>query len=100
MANEKLMDKVMSEEDLELVAGGAGYAYIMKRKDGKYDVVGASGKLTPAQVKGILAGKPPAALGITKSISTHFHVGVQADKLDLLKKKLNKVYKGCKFQNM
>ena len=95
-----LMDKIMSDEELELVAGGAGYAYFMKREDGKYDIVSATDKLTPEQVKGILAGKAPAELGITKSIKTNFHVGIQADKLDAVKEKLNKIYKGCTFQDI
>lgn len=99
MTNE-LMNQVMTDMELDNVVGGAGYAYIMKRKDGKYDIVSATDKLTPAQVKGILAGKPPASLGIVKSIRTHFHVGIQANKLDAIKQKLNKVYKGCKFQNL
>ena len=96
----ELMNQVMTDMELDNVVGGAGYAYIMKRKDGKYDIVSATDKLTPAQVKGILAGKPPASLGIVKSIRTHFHVGIQANKLDAIKQKLNKVYKGCKFQNL
>lgn len=99
MTNE-LMNQVMTDMELDNVVGGAGYAYIMKRKDGKYDIVSATDKLTPAQVKGILAGKPPASLGIVKSIRIHFHVGIQANKLDAIKQKLNKVYKGCKFQNL
>ncbi len=99
MTNE-LMNQVMTDMELDNVVGGAGYAYIMKRKDGKYDIASATDKLTPAQVKGILAGKPPASLGIVKSIRTHFHVGIQANKLDAIKQKLNKVYKGCKFQNL
>lgn len=99
MANE-LMDKLMSDMELDNVVGGAGYAYFMKRKDGKYDIVSATDKLTPAQVKGILAGKPPASLGIVKSIKTHFHVGIQADKLDAVKQRLNKIYNGCTFQDI
>ena len=100
MANKEIMNKVMSEEELELVAGGAGYAYFMKRKDGKYDIVSATDKLTPEQVKGTLAGKAPAQLGIAKSIRTNFHVGITADKLPAVKQKLNKLYKGCTFQNI
>lgn len=99
MANE-LMDKLMSDMELDNVVGGAGYAYFMKRKDGKYDIVSATDKLTPEQVKGILAGKSPARLGIVKSIKTHFHVGIQADKLDAVKQKLNKIYNGCTFQDI
>ncbi len=99
MANE-LMDKLMSDMELDNVVGGAGYAYFMKRKDGKYDIVSATDKLTPEQVKGILAGKSPASLGIVKSIKTHFHVGIQADKLDAVKQKLNKIYNGCTFQDI
>ena len=99
MANE-LMDKLMSDMELDNVVGGAGYAYFMKRKDGKYDIVSATDKLTPAQGKGILAGKPPASLGIVKSIKTHFHVGIQADKLDAVKQQLNKIYNGCTFQDI
>lgn len=34
MANE-LMDKLMSDMELDNVVGGAGYAYFMKRKDGR-----------------------------------------------------------------
>ena len=48
MTNE-LMDKVMTETELDDVAGGAGYAYFVKRKDGKYDVVSANDRLTPEQ---------------------------------------------------
>ncbi len=99
MTNE-LMDKVMTDTELDNVAGGAGYAYFMKRKDGKYDIVSATDELTPEQVKGILAGKAPAQLGIAKSISTKFHVGVQADKLPAIKQRLNKIYNGCTFQDL
>ena len=99
MTNE-LMDKVMTDTELDNVAGGVGYAYFMKRKDGKYDIVSATDKLTPEQVKGILAGKAPAQLGIAKSIRTNFHVGIQADKLPAIKEKLNKLYNGCTFQDL
>ena len=37
MAKE-LMDKLMSDMELDNVVGGAGYAYFMKREDGKYDI--------------------------------------------------------------
>ncbi len=100
MANEELLDKVMSEDELELVAGGAGYAYFLKRPDGKYDIVSATDKLTPAQVKGILAGEPPARLGIAKSIRTNFNVGIDANRLDAVRQRLNKLYNGCTFQYM
>ena len=100
MANEEIKAKTMTEDELDNVVGGAGYAYFMKRKDGKYDIVSATDKLTPEQVKGILAGKAPAQLGIAKSISTKFHVGIQADKLPAIKQRLNKFYNGCTFQDL
>ena len=47
MANEDIKAKTMTEGELDNVVGGAGYAYFMKRKDGKYDIVSATDKLTP-----------------------------------------------------
>ena len=99
MTNE-LMDKVMTDTELDNVAGGAGYAYFVKRKDGKYNVVSSNDRLTPEQVKGIIAGKSLMSLGIERGVQTHFFGGVRADKLGELKVNLDRVYKGCRFQHL
>ena len=99
MTNE-LMDKVMTDMELDNVAGGVGYAYFVKRKDGKYNVVSANDRLTPEQVKGIMAGKSLMSLGIERGVHTHFFGGVRADKLGEIKVNLDRVYKGCRFQHL
>ncbi|ORT98933.1 hypothetical protein D081_2298 [Anaerovibrio sp. JC8] len=96
----ELMHKVMDDMELDAVVGGAGYAYIRKRADGKYDILSSSIKLKKEQAMGLLEGKNPASLGITKSFKFHPHVGLQADKLPAVKKALNKLYKGCTFTNI
>lgn len=97
---EKIMDKVMSDMELDAVVGGAGYAYIRKRADGKYDILASSIKLNKEQAEGLLKGKTPASLKISGSIKFHPHVGLQANKLGAVKKALNKLYKGCTFVNI
>ncbi len=97
---DKLLEKFMTVDELDNVVGGAGYAYFMKREDGKYNIVSATDELTPAQIKGILEGKAPASLGIAKSIRTNFNIGVSADMLPAIKQKLDKIYKGCTFKEI
>ena len=100
MANEELMDKIMSDEELEQVAGGRGYVYLTKREDGKYNIVSANKKLTADQAKGLLTGKVPAQAGINENVVFNVMKGVSADKLDIVKSKLNKIYKGCDFVDL
>ena len=99
MANE-LMDKIMTEEELDLVAGGVGYGYIMKKSDGSYMVISSNQKLTVDQAKGLLNGEVPTKLGVNKDAIFSILRDVPADKLDVVKKRLNKVYDGCEFQDI
>ena len=96
----KFMDKAMDDMELDCVIGGAGFAYFMKRKDGRYDIVSESDKLDPAQARGLVAGKAPAELNIPKSITFRFNIGIQANQIGRIKERLNKFYKGCTFVNI
>ncbi len=96
----EIMDKVMDDMELDAVVGGAGFAYIRKRADGKYDILASSIELDKKQVEGLLEGKSPDSLGITKSIKFHPHVGLQANKLAAAKKAVNRIYNGCTFKNI
>ena len=60
MAKE-LMDKRMTEEELDKVAGGAGYSYMRKKKKGNYEIVTCSQELTVEQANKALkdAGLTP-----------------------------------------
>ena len=67
MAKE-LMDKRMTEEELDKVAGGAGYSYMRKKKNGNYEIVTCSQELTVEQAKGLLNGDPPQNHGIREGL--------------------------------
>ncbi len=98
MAKE-LMNKRMTEEELDKVAGGAGYSYMRKKKNGNYEIVTCSQELTVEQAKGLLNGDPPQNHGIRDDVISILP-DVPADKLDAVKKQLNKAYDGCKFQTI
>ena len=86
-------------EELDKVAGGVGYSYMRKKKNGNYEIVTCSQELTVEQAKGLLNGDPPQNHGIRDDVISILP-DVPADKLDAVKKQLNKAYDGCTFQTI
>lgn len=99
MANEELKGKIMTEEELDKIAGGAGYSYMRKKKNGNFEIVTCDKKLTAEQAKGLLKGEPPTKYGLRDNVISVLG-DVPPDKLDRVKKQLNKAYNGCTFQNL
>lgn len=95
MNMKKLANAQMNETELEFIVGGAGFVYIMKRDDGKFDVASSEIELDPAKVKAFLQLKP-----VDKSMNnaiTHAYRDVTSAQLERVKNHLNGVYNGCKF---
>ncbi len=99
MTNE-LMDKRMDEMELDHVVGGAGYAYFVKRKNGNYDVISSTTKLTDAQARGLAKGVVPTKLGVNKDVIFHTSPDVPPGKLEAVKQRLIKAYNGCTFKTL
>lgn len=59
----ELMSKVMNEEELDAVAGGAGFVYIRKLKDGNYQVLSVDRSLKKNQALAIMRGENPTKYG-------------------------------------
>ena len=95
MNMKKFANAQMSEKELEIVAGGAGFVYIMKRNDGKFDVASSEKELDPAKVKKFLQFQP-VDQSMNDAISNAYRE-VPGHQLETVKKHLNKVYGGCKF---
>lgn len=91
----KFANAQMSEKELEFVAGGAGFVYIMKRTDEKFDVVSSDKELDPAKVKDFLQNKPVDSS--MNDATTMAYREVTSAQLNGVKNHLNKVYGGCKF---
>ena len=96
MEMKKFANAQMGEAELDFVVGGAGFSYIIKRKDGKYNVVTANRKLDVAEIKLLLNGGP---IDSKLNKADPFIVRDVTDKqMSTVKKQLNAAYGGCKFQ--
>jgi len=100
MGNEKLENALMSDEELDLVAGGRGYVYYSQTSEGKLNVVSFNKPLTGGQISEVLktGALPKGFKGDTANLRVMR--GVRANYFDKLKGKLNKQYKGCEFHEI
>jgi hypothetical protein len=98
MENEKnLEEALMSDEELDFVAGGKGYVYMTETSNGKMDVVAFDKPLNKSQLANVLkTGALPKGLD---GKNLRVMKGVRSSFVDKLKGKLNTQFKGCEFHN-
>jgi hypothetical protein len=99
MMNEKLEATLMNEEELDQVAGGKGYAYVMET-GGKYSVVSSNKKLSAAQAKALLQGKMPKQAGVNEDVVFNVLNDIPGSNLSKVKARLNQAYGGCSFKTI
>ena len=98
MEDEKnLEEALMSDEELDFVAGGKGFVYMTELSNGKFDVVAFDKPLSKSQLDNVLkTGElPKGANGKNLRVMK----GVRSNFLNKLKTKLNTQFKGCEFHN-
>ena len=89
MTTEK-KNAMLSDDELDMVTGGAAATFLKKREDGKVDMFYVSGKGTIDAFKKLMAGGSVSAMSV--SIHTGKRSGVPADKVDAIiasRKKIN-----------
>jgi len=91
--------QAMTNDDLEMVVGGMGYAYTRKKQNGNFEMVVCDKKLTNEQAKGLLAGDSPNKYGLNNNMITILS-DVPQNRMDFTKNKLKEDYKGCEFYNL
>jgi len=97
--NEKMEAALMNEEELDRVAGGKGYAYVMET-GGKYSVISSNKKLSAAQAKALLQGKMPEQAGVNEGVVFNVLNDISGPNLSKVKARLNQVYGGCSFRTI
>jgi hypothetical protein len=82
MANEELMDKKLTEDELEMVAGGGTYHMLRyrKREDGKYDAESISFTGDEKAWNAFKQGKPVKNLNV--KITSTFSKGIRPDMIN------------------
>ena len=91
--------KVMNDEELDWVAGGRGYAYVMET-GGKYSVISSNKKLSAAQAKALLQGKMPEQAGVNEGVVFNVLNDISGPDLSRVKARLNQAYGGCSFKTI
>lgn len=91
--------QAMTNDDLEMVVGGMGYAYMRKKQNGNFEMVVCDKKLTNEQAKGLLAGDLPNQHGLNNNMITILS-DVPQNSMDFTKNQLKEAYEGCEFYNL